>query len=336
MKQAKYLDGRAALALGAVTAAFRMVYISQIHMARLGGAAWLAILLGASLAGLAALIWRGIRSREDIPRAAWALWPPVLWADGALMIHALTDSASHSVLYALPEGSEALFTAGALLLFGLCGTAALGGAARLYLPVAGVLGILMIWAQRKCLVPGWLFPLLGPGAGEICRCALALAAAALPALLLPAWMEESGKYRDGGKAVLAAGLLAAVVAAANAMAAPYMEGIPEKESFRLEMLLANGRIPLPLQFPALAVWYGAALLTAGCDAAMVRGCLERLFPGMPPLAAGLLAAAVPAAAYFAGCWDLALTAWPLAFPLILIPLAAGAMRKDRNRAAGPG
>ena len=316
-------DGRGTRALILVTGAFRLIYTAQTRMSRLGGASPLAALGGACVAGTAALLWR--RARGRAPKTAALLWLPLLWADGAAAIHALSVSAGRWVLYALPPWALALATGAAMGLFALWGMGAAAGAGRLFLPWAAALMAGCAWAGRESLVPGWLFPLLGPGPGETALCALELGACLMPALLLPAAGDEGP-----GFSLLWAGVAAAAALAACAMTAPYMPSAPQTEGFRLEILLSNGRVPLPLQMPVLLLWFGGAILTAGSGAALCRETLAGLWPGMDERALALLSAAGPTAAYCTGLWEGARSFWPLWYPLALIPLIPGAAKRRKK------
>ena len=301
--------------LAAATRCFCGLALGSAH-----AGAWLAALAGAALAewlvrGHCGFLPDG---HDGLPPALTAaLILPVL-ADLLFAAHVLTGSAEYLALEPASALLPKLLLALALgWIVSRNGAGAVYGAA-LWLRLLPLLFLPVLLTQLSHFRAAWLFPILGDGAAllpDILRSALLLALPFATSRLL----SEGEPPRDRRFNPLTAGLIAAVLLLLRQMMTPAMPGVLDASWLnRLDSLLTNGRAPLYLQLPMIALWTVCLVNLASFDALAGSAGLQRLAPGLDGRLCGAAVAGVAlvglmvtdAASFAAGRWD-----WAACLPI---------------------
>ena len=289
----------------------------------LGGAhagAWLAALAGAALAewlvrGVDRVLLDGHDDLPPVPAAALLL--PLL-TDLLFSAHILTGSAE----YLAPEPTSALLPK-LLLALALGWIVSRNGAGMVYgaamwLRLLPLLFLPVLLLQLTHFRAAWLFPLLGSGAAllpDALRSALWLALPFVASRLL----ADGKPPQDRRFSPLTAGLTVAALLLLRQMMTPAMPGVLDASWLnRLDSLLTNGRAPLYLQLPMIALWTVCLVNLASFDALACASCLQRLAPGLDGRLCGAATAGfaliglltTEASSFAAGRWD-----WAACLPL---------------------
>ena len=271
-----------AAALTAVAA--RLFLGLTVDMPTTQNGAWLSALLG----GLLALPWAfcivRYRPRRGLLTAPLALLTLI---DSAAVLAALTRSAGYLALDRSPA-LALLIPAGLAALFSVWRNGdAVGDGATAWTRIFPALLVVVVLLQWRYYRPAWLAPLLGSGSASIAegsvRCAGWIVAAA--SVLLLADDDSAAACAP----VLFGSLLAAGLIALRLMLTPTPLDAGGWLN-RLDAVLCNGRTPLYLQLPMIALWFAGLLHLLACEALTVATLLQRMLPRLSGLLCGCVAA----------------------------------------------
>lgn len=255
-----------------------------------GGAGWLSALIGTLLA-LPALAWgtrigkgRGILCAALLLLTLESAALAAGWIAASGMFLALDSM--HPLLLVAPGCLAALWCVSR-------GGDALGGGATVMVKLSPALLIPILLIQLPCLRAAWLFPILGSGPRAVTTDALRFAAALLGAYLPAAFLagrEDPSCPRRWAGCLLASGLVAAAALLIQRMMTPALTGSAASlAQNRLDALLTNGRAPLYLQLPMLALWFAALIHALAFDGLCAAALLKRLLPRLDGRACGAIA-----------------------------------------------
>lgn len=304
----KYVPGRSAmLPLMFLAIVTRLFCAMAVEYSGAHNAAWICPLIGLilylpfafALQRAAAIgndsAWGNLEPRLSRPIATLILlaFAMLLLLDGASMIRMTASTASYSI------GDKAVVTlaiplallTGAMILLGPDAT---GHNARLGLYILGVLMLIIALVQIPAYRPGWLVPLLGGGIPALLTGGLRCAG--YMALLTLCWMlavPDRGKCSPALCGAIAAAVAALLLLFLQMLSPTFVETellLPA----RLELILNNGRIAVPLQLVYLLVWYGGFLHLISAETVTAACLLKRLIPGLKPW---ILALFIPVAAF---------------------------------------
>ncbi len=289
----------------------RVVAGAVVDMPELMNSGWLSILLGGILtAPLYLFISRMKKLSRNVSLSCGAclLFFAISIFDAAAVAAIIADSASTMALNS--TAAVYLMLPLAILCLGCLrlGGDALGASAGIWNRFLPALLAIVLILQARHYQPEWLTPLLGPGLPSIFAGALKAAGwFALPApLFLIAEPDVKGPERKLHplRTLLICTCFAAGIGVIFSMMTPVLQdenlGV---RTFRLSLLLANGRSGLALQLPSIALWYPGlfyALLMGVFTGAVM---LQKALPGWSPRACiwtAMLSAAIIAASHFSG------------------------------------
>lgn len=244
----------------AITA--RVVFGVLIDMPELLNAGWLSILLGGILALPLACALSKLRfHRSEIPRACldgvYMVFFAIAVSDAAVVTAGIADSASYLALNSAPSAYLMI------PLFFLCffclrlNADAVGASAAIWGKVLPWLIAIVVLLQIGEYQPQWLTPVLGPGIPPLLTGAVRIAGwLALPSALCLVSQPDDSLQLQPVKILGCNIFLSAFLAVISGMMTPAIQSENLfTRAFRLDILLANGRSGLSLQFPAIALWY---------------------------------------------------------------------------------
>ncbi len=160
---------------------------------------------------------------------------------------------------------------------------AVGDSASVGLKLSPLLLVPILLIQLPHLRPGWLFPLPGDAAGALLSGALGTAgrigATFASAMLLSG--EGGASARRWLRDALLAGLIATALLVLRGMMSPMLTNPAAAARLgRLDALLTNGRAPLYLQLPMLALWFAALLHALAYHVFAAAALLQRALPAL--------------------------------------------------------
>lgn len=338
------LSFRSAVSALRLSIAVRLVYDLALDCENAGNGAWLSALLGGLLALPALVMYRDILASSLRDRRA-ALAPILLLLcaliDGAGVLSGIARSAA----YLSPRPvSEALMLLPVALAVIWCVSRrgdAPGDSAALWTRAIPLLLIVIVSLQLRCLNPRWLNPAFSEGFAAIQECALRAAGdiAALSGLWLLTDPQQDGPQsrRDILVAPMAGVAAALPLLILHCMMTPPVVNGGASWLNRLDALLTNGRAPLYLQLPMIAVWLMSLAHLAACEGLLATGVLRRLMPHW----SHALCAALAVLMQLALAVNRQNTAFMLEayyrwrFPALLFGLAADALYCRRRRRQRP-
>lgn len=207
--------------------------------------------------------------------------------DGASLLSGAARAAGYLALESLPGFALELPLSVAALWCVHKNGDATGNAARLGAWIMAGLLALVVLLQAQRLRPEWLMPLLGEGWRDVFNGAVRTAG----------WMATvSGLFLlpDGApprpmRPVLAASLVASGVLVLHLMMTPTPRLGVTGWIYRLDSLVVNGRSPLYVQLPVIALLFAALLHLISCEAFVAAGLLQRLIPALDGHGCGIAA-----------------------------------------------
>lgn len=265
----------------------RVLFGVLIDMPELFNAGWLSILLGGLLAfPLVFALSKLCDHRNIIPVLAknsiYAVFSTIALFDAAVVTAGIADSASYLAL----NSTAAAYLMIPLFILCLCcmrlNADAVGASAAIWGKILPWLIVIVICLQIDEYHPHWLTPVLGPGISTILTGSVRISSwLILPsALCLVTKPNISAPKQTKPLRILAFNVLfAAFVAAITGMMTPVIQSDNLfARSFRLDILLVNGRSGLSLQFPVIALWYISLFYALLFDAVTAAVFLQLLFP----------------------------------------------------------
>ena len=179
--------------------------------------------------------------------------------------------------------------------------------------------------------PAWLLPLLGDGWRGILEDGVRVAgwiASACAVLMVSGDDDGTKKPRRTPSAMLAAGIaVAALLIVLRLMMTP-TQLQRDGWSNRLDALLTNGRAPLYLQLPMIALWYAGMLHLLACEGFACAALLQGLFPRLGGMACAVAAVAAVALASGVGAQDFFA---PWRYIVLAVIAAVAALLPDRRK-----
>ena len=158
---------------------------------------------------------------------------------------------------------------------------AMGYSATIWLRVFPALMLIVILLQLPRYRPAWLLPILGEGWAEIIKGALRTAGIYSAIAGISLATDDKGKGSGLAMACLAGAAIAAALIALRMMMTPVIRpGGRNSWLIRLDSLLTNGRAPLYLQMPMIAIWYAGLLHAMACQGFTAAALLQRVFPAL--------------------------------------------------------
>lgn len=306
--------------------AARVLLGLAVDMPATRNGAWLSALIGALLAAPWLLCLRYVRRDSRLLRLGLGL---VSALDAGAVLAALTRSAGY---LALDRASPALLLipAGLALLWCVWKNGdAIGYAGMIWsrLALAGLAIVAVM--QARYFRPQWLTPVLGEGWDAILDGGVRTAGWIVAASAILMICEEDGPRL---------GVLAGVGAAAALIALAGML-TPTRTSgswiIRLDDLLCNGRAPLYLQLPMIALWFAGLMHLLACQCFAAAALLERL-TGLDGRLCGALAAVSAAVVSRLDALP-ALSAWIAGYGFLAAAiLTAAAARMPKRTEEGVG
>ena len=247
--------------------------------------AWIAALLGGLLAipWAMALGWLSdCRGRATAPLRLALL--VCLVADSALLFDTVTRSAGYLALDRRDPTALLIPAALAALWCVLRGGDAVGYGAMIWARLFPALMLVVVLLQLKHYRPQWLTPVLGPGWRAI---GLAGARSAGRVMLASGVLliADDGEKRERSPVSLLRAYGCGVIAAAGLIVLRLMmtPTMPHGASWlsRLDSLLVNGRAPLYLQLPMIALWFAGLMHLLACECFTAAALAHRLLSRLP-------------------------------------------------------
>ena len=272
-------------ALAAASARLFLGLVVDAPVTRNG--AWLSALLG----GLLAAPWVFCVCRYR-PRHAALLAPLAALAllDAASVLSAVTRSAGYLALDRSPMLALLLPTGAAALWCVWRNGDAVGFGAMLWARIAPALLLVVVLLQGRYFRPCWLCPALGEGWPSILEGGVRSAgwiAASCAVLALP---DEADKRAFPHGIALIASAISALLIALDLMMHPTpLHGGGWLD--RLDALLCNGRAPLYLQLPMIALWFAGLMHLLACELFAAAALGQRLLPRLDGRLCALIAVA---------------------------------------------
>ncbi len=265
------IGARPARAAALCAIAARVFMGLTVDMPTTRNGAWLSALFGALLAGPWLAFLRYARARGMLLRSALLA---VTVIDAAAVLAALARSAGY---LALDRTSPALLAipAGIALLWGVWRNGdAVGYAAMIWARIALALLLIVGFLQARSFKPAWLTPVLGSGWPDVLDGGVHAAGWIVSASGILFVVEE-----DGGAGPALGALAGGVGVAALLIVLAGMLTPTRALSgwiIRLDDLLCNGRAPLYLQLPLIALWFAALLHLLACQCFAAAALVQRL------------------------------------------------------------
>lgn len=254
--------------------------------------AWLSALLGALLAAPWVLSLRALRGCSDpahLPLHAALLG--IVIVDAATVLSALTRSAGYLALDRSPALLLALPPALAALWCIWRGGEAVGNAATLALRVAFALLVVVVLLQARYFKTQWLAPVLGDGAAAVVDGGVRAASWIVAASAILA-VSDNGKADDRPALSVLSAVGFAAIACAGLIVLRLMLTPTQLSDWtwlnRLDALLCNGRTPLYLQLPMIAMWFSGLLHLLSSECCAASALLKQLLPQLSARACGAL------------------------------------------------
>ena len=304
------ISTRAARAAALAAASARVFLGLCVDAPTTRNGAWLSALLGALLAApwlLCIVRARGKQQRSLAPLLTVALLSVCL-LDASAVLSALSRSAGYLTLDRSPALTLALPGALILLWCVLRGGDAIGYAAMLWLRIAIAMLVVVVLLQWRYLRAGWLAPVLGGGWPAIVDGGIRAAGWIVASCAILALPQDANGARDALPVLAMLGgstLATTALILLRQMMAPTMAA-GDTWLNRLDALLCNGRAPLYLQLPLIALWFAGLAHLLACECWTAAALLSRLSPRLDArlcalaVVAAVLAlsrAALPAALY---------------------------------------
>ena len=277
--------------------------------AGLHNGAWLSALIGA-VSVLLWLLWLENVARGDSARhrRVIKLISPALLAvtlmDGGIVLSTLVRSTAYLALDRRQNIMQALPLCLAMFWCVSRNGDAVGYGAKLGAKLFPLLLLPVALLQVRYFRPGWLCPLLGNGLGGIFEGSIRMAGKVIPAASVLLLQEKEPKkahrtvtFVTLGSAAVLCGLLLA-----------YQMMMPTQKTSmdwmsRLDALLTNGRGPLYLQLPKIAMWYFGLLHLFSVECFASAAMLQRVIRLRSGLACCAVSAVAIAAIWLAGAHE---------------------------------
>lgn len=288
MKSTVSMSAARAAAMSAVVARVFLGLVVDAPTTHNG--AWLCALLGALLAApwlLCLAPLRGYTRASRLPLDLVLMLAAMI--DAATVMSTLTRSAGYLALDRSPALTLALPAALAVLWCVWRGGDAIGYGAILTTRIVFALVLVVVLLQWHYFRPQWLSPVLGNGIASIVDGGVRAASWIVASASILAVADDEGSEACASLSVLPALGIAAV--ACSVLIALRQMLTPTQISDwtwlnRLDALLCNGRTPLYLQLPMIALWFAGLLhlLVSECFAA--SAIMGRLLPQLDPRLCG--------------------------------------------------
>lgn len=296
----------AANTLGITLAATRVFMMVAVDGAYLGNSGWLCALIGFVLALPAyfacdIMLKRGAEAQTPQWRVGGALFMLIAIYETAALIRMITNTTSYSELSTVSAVGLSVVMLIIVLYVIMKNGDGVGNAARLWLFAAPALLLIVVIAQLPIMEINWLAPIFGPGYKYIALGGVRAAGyLAFPAALHAISGEKTAKRVPGIKTLLTSTAIAVALLAAHGALAPPMMNPSADRTYMLDLLLANGRVPISLQFPLLMLWYLSLLLALGGYAFAAAATLQRAIPALGGRLCALITLAGSGAIVFTG------------------------------------
>ena len=335
------LSPSAARAAALAAVATRLFIGLTLEKPTIHNGAWLSALLGGLLAlpwalGLGLLQSPGARRQRRAMAPLRAALLVGLVADAAQLFSMAARSAGYLALDRRDPAALLIPAALAALWCVVRGGDAVGYGAMAWTRLFPALMLVVVLLQFRHYRPQWLTPVLGPGWGAIClsgaRAAVRVMLASGVLLASDGEDEKGDGLRPTLRAFVLAILASAVLIVLRLMMTPTM---PEGMSWldRLDSLLVNGRAPLYLQLPMIALWFAGLMHLIACESFTAAALARRLLPRAPgwscailaPLFAALLSHSEAATGVIDACapWFGAILALCAALAFVPLPAREG-------------
>ena len=281
------ITDESAAPLIALAVSMRIVFGVVIDMPRLYCAGWLSALLGGALALPMAFAVQSLRdacgeapleTNALLPRAVSAIFAILSALDGAAVIRCAAQTAGY---LSLRTTSLTLLLVPQLL---LClwalkeNGSAVGSAARVWWWILPWLLLIVILLEGSRYRFAWLTPLLGSGVSDILDGAVR--AAGWMSLMLPIVLCSRRALRPVRLTCFVAAVSAGLILLRTLMTPPLVHSDLTSRYAQFDLLLANGRTPLTLQFPLIVLWLVSLLMLLLFDVLSVALTLQRALPGL--------------------------------------------------------
>ena len=283
------ISRNAALAAAFCATAARVFLDLSLDCATIHSGIWISALLGVVPAF--AWLWTmdGFQMDSLKNRAVRAVVALSLLAasvtDASMVLSSIIRSANYLAPDRLPETILVLPAALAVLWSLWRNGDAIGYGAMLWSRIFPALLLVVILLQVRHYRPEWLFPLLGYGWSDILHGSVRSASWFIPTTAVLFVCDDSKDNGKGQRESPSAGLLATAVVIAALMLILRLMMAPvdiqsEDWQHRLDALLTNGRAPLYLQLPMIALWFIGLMHLLVCECFAGAASLQRLIPGL--------------------------------------------------------
>ena len=274
------IDRRAARAAALVAVAARVFLGLTVGAPTTHNGAWISALIGALLAAPWFMCLAHIRARRRGTAPLRALLGAVSLMDAATVLAAVARSAGYLALDRSPTLLLALPAALAALWCVCRNGDAIGYGGMIWLRIGAFMLVGVFLLQGRYLRGAWLWPLLGEGWPAILEGGIRAAGWILTtsSVLLALEQDKAPFTRELGVPFLAVAVSAALILLRLMMTPTPLNG--DAWVGRLDSLLCNGRAPLYLQLPMIALWFAGLMHLLACDcfaaAALLQSLLGRL------------------------------------------------------------
>ena len=273
MKRA--ISPRAARAAALVAIAARLFLGLVIDAPTTQNGAWLSAIIGCLLAAPLLFLLAHCRFKSVLLIAALGALAAV---DAASVLFATSRSAGYLaldrstvLLLSLPISLAALWALWR-------GGDAVGYAAMIWARIALALLVVVALLQVKYFRVGWLYPIFGEGWRAILDGGVKVAGWIVAASSVLALPDDARKSPPVLPALFSATAIASLLILLRCMLAPTQ--LRSGWLNRLDALLCNGRTPLYLQLPMIALWFASLFHLLACELLAAAGCLRKLLPGL--------------------------------------------------------
>lgn len=290
---------------------------------------WLSVLLGCAVALPLTLLAMRFRSSKCLSTVLLLILLP----DAAATMECTAFSESYLAYSHIAVVILLLPLLVASLRCTALGGNALGSSARIWMYVLAFLLAVVIVCQFPRFRPGWLFPLLGSGAGPLLKLSLRsawwIAMLGSAAVLL---CQESPRGSRVGACMAIASASAAALIALRLMMTPAQALTRMDRTMLLDSLLTNGRAPLTLQLPMVLIWFIGMLHLFCFESFLCAALLKRCVKRLPDALCNMLTAACIFAMAALRLYDSPLLSqiMNMTLPLLLILTVIVAMANHRK------
>ena len=276
------LSRSAASASVGAAAILRLFYGLMIDAPEVYNGAWLSALIGLALT--LPVLWM-MKRAAGRPLLLLALLL-IIALDAGAMVEATAFSESCVALNHIPTVVLALPL---LLAAGRCiwlGGNAIGDSARVWMRSFVPLLALVVVVQAPYYRPMWIFPILGFGVDGILRGGVRAAGWMVTLGGAAMTLCEDARFSKVCRRLSVAVVVATLLILLRLMMAPVMDAAGLSRRVQLDALLTNGRAPMVLQLPMIAIYFVGMLHLICFEVWAATALLRRIFPKSKLLISG--------------------------------------------------